>query len=135
MLALGVLARPQEHEVYDGLVEAVAWGGQVPEGFDGEFGPDLWYAVPAQGSAQGPALEDCSEEVGVADGGRCEGGCSGFGGGRLGGLQGPARPRRRMVGPGCARPGWAVPGGLLGESKKKCFSNALGYTLFVLEVL
>ena len=26
---------------YDGLVEAVAWGGQVPEGFDGELGPVL----------------------------------------------------------------------------------------------
>ena len=41
MLALGVLAGSPEHEVYDGLVEAVAWGGQVPEGFDGELGPVL----------------------------------------------------------------------------------------------
>ena len=41
MLALGVLAGWPEYEVYDGLVEAVAWGGQVPEGFDGELGAGL----------------------------------------------------------------------------------------------
>ena len=41
MLALGVLAGSPEHEVYHGLVEAVAWVGQVPEGFDGELGPVL----------------------------------------------------------------------------------------------
>ena len=35
VLALGWFA------VYDGLVEAVAWGGQVPEGFDGELRPVL----------------------------------------------------------------------------------------------
>ena len=39
MLALGVFAGSPEYEVCDGLVEAVAWGGQVPEGFDGEVGP------------------------------------------------------------------------------------------------
>ena len=74
MLGLGVLAGSPEYEVYDGLVEAVAWGGQVLEGFDCELSPALLYAVPAQGSAQGPALESCSEEVTVAVGGRCEGG-------------------------------------------------------------
>ena len=41
MLAFGVFAGSPEYEVYDGLVEAVAWGGQVPEGFDGELGPVL----------------------------------------------------------------------------------------------
>ena len=41
VVALGVLAGSPEYEVYDGLVEAVAWGGQVPEGFDGELGPVL----------------------------------------------------------------------------------------------
>ena len=41
MLALGVLAGSPEYEVYDGLVQAVAWGGQVPEGVDGELGPFL----------------------------------------------------------------------------------------------
>ena len=41
MLALGVLAGSPEYEVYDGLVEAVAWGGQVLEGFDGKLGPGL----------------------------------------------------------------------------------------------
>ena len=41
MLALDVLAGLPEYEVYHGLVEAVAWGGQVPEGFDGELGPIL----------------------------------------------------------------------------------------------
>ena len=40
-LALGVFAGSPEHEVYYGLVEAAAWGGQVPEGFDGELGPAL----------------------------------------------------------------------------------------------
>ena len=39
MLALGVFAGSPEYEVYDGLLEAVAWGGQVPEGSDGELGP------------------------------------------------------------------------------------------------
>ena len=39
VLALGVFAGSPEYEVYDGLVEAAAWGGQVPEGFDGELGP------------------------------------------------------------------------------------------------
>ena len=38
VLALGVFAGSPEYEVYDGLVEAVAWAGQVPEGFDGELG-------------------------------------------------------------------------------------------------
>ena len=37
MLALGVFAGSPEYEVYDGLVEAVAWGGQFPEGLDGEL--------------------------------------------------------------------------------------------------
>ena len=41
VLALGVLAGSPEYEVYDGLVEAVAWVGQVPAGFDGEPGPAL----------------------------------------------------------------------------------------------
>ena len=41
VLALGVFAGSPEYEVYDGLVEAVAWGGQVPEGFDSELGPVL----------------------------------------------------------------------------------------------
>ena len=41
LLALGVLAGLPEYEVYAGLVEAVAWGGQVPEGFDGELSPVL----------------------------------------------------------------------------------------------
>ena len=41
VLALSVFAGLPEYEVYDGLVEAVAWGGQVPEGFDGELGPVL----------------------------------------------------------------------------------------------
>ena len=40
-LAPGVFAGSPEHEVYYGLVEAAAWGGQVPEGFDGELGPVL----------------------------------------------------------------------------------------------
>ena len=38
MLALGVFVGSPEYEVYDGLV---AWGGQVPEGIDGELGPVL----------------------------------------------------------------------------------------------
>ena len=41
MLALGVFAGSPELEVYDGLVEAVACGRQVPEDFDGELGPVL----------------------------------------------------------------------------------------------
>ena len=41
VLALDVFAGSPEYEVYDGLVEAVASGGQVPEGFDGELGPVL----------------------------------------------------------------------------------------------
>ena len=39
VLALGVFAGSPEYEVYDGLEESVAWGGQVPEGFDGELRP------------------------------------------------------------------------------------------------
>ena len=39
VLALGVFAGSPEYEVYDGLVKAAAWGGQVPEGFDAELGP------------------------------------------------------------------------------------------------
>ena len=39
VLAVGVFAGSPEYEVYDGLVEAAAWGGEVPEGFDGELGP------------------------------------------------------------------------------------------------
>ena len=34
MLTLGVFAGSPEYEM-----EAAAWGGQVPEGFDGELGP------------------------------------------------------------------------------------------------
>ena len=41
VLALGVFAGSPEYEFYDGLVEAFAWVGQVPEGFDGELGPVL----------------------------------------------------------------------------------------------
>ena len=41
VLVLGVLANSPEYEVYDGVVEAVAWGGQVAEGFDGELGSAL----------------------------------------------------------------------------------------------
>ena len=39
--ALGVLDGSPEYGVDDGLVEAVAWGGQVADGFDGELGPAL----------------------------------------------------------------------------------------------
>ena len=91
MLALGLFAGSPEYEVYDGLVEAVAWGGQVPEGFDGELGPVLLYAVTAQGSGQGPALESCSEGVGVANGGRCEGGVLRVQGGWAGWVAGVLR--------------------------------------------
>ena len=38
VLALGVFAGSPEYKVYDGLVEAATWGGQVQEGFDGELG-------------------------------------------------------------------------------------------------
>ena len=41
VLALGVLAGSPEYRVYDGLMKAVAWGGEVPEGFDSELGPGL----------------------------------------------------------------------------------------------
>ena len=41
VLALGVRAGSPGYVVYDGLVEAVAWGGQVLEDFDGELGPAL----------------------------------------------------------------------------------------------
>ena len=41
VLVLGVLAGSPEYEVYDGLVEAVAWGGQVLEVFVRELGPAL----------------------------------------------------------------------------------------------
>ena len=41
VLALGVVAGSPEYEVYDGLMEAVAWGGQVPEGLDDELDPVL----------------------------------------------------------------------------------------------
>ena len=38
MLARAVFAGSPEYEDYDGVVEAVAWGGQVPEGFEVELG-------------------------------------------------------------------------------------------------
>ena len=41
VLALGVFVGWPGYEVYDGLVEAVAWGGSVLESFDGELGPAL----------------------------------------------------------------------------------------------
>ena len=41
MLALGLLAGSQVYEVYDGLVEAVALGGQVLKGIDDELRPVL----------------------------------------------------------------------------------------------
>ena len=43
------------------------------------------------------------------------GGCPGSGGAGWMGCRGLARLRRRMVGRGRARLGWAVPGGFLGE--------------------
>ena len=88
VLAVGVLADLPEYDVYDGLLEAVALGGQVLEGFNVELGPALLYAVPAQGSAQGPALEGCPEEARVADGGLSEGGVLRVRGGWLVGLLG-----------------------------------------------
>ena len=120
VLALGVLAGSPEYNVHDNLPAAVAWGGQVPEGFDVELGPVLLYAVPAQGGAQGPALEGCSEEVGVADGGRCEGVVPRFQGGRAGWFAGVLRVHvdvwLALVGRGraglCRAASW-VRGGLL----------------------
>ena len=41
VLALGVFAGSSEYQVYDGLVKAVAWGGEVSEGFESELGPGL----------------------------------------------------------------------------------------------
>ena len=41
VLALGVSAGSPEYEVYSGLLVAVAWGVEVPEGFDGKLGPAL----------------------------------------------------------------------------------------------
>ena len=69
MLASSVLAGPPEEEVYDGLKETVPRAGQVPEVLDGELGPALLQAVPAQGGVLGLASDCCSEEVRVADGG------------------------------------------------------------------
>ena len=41
VLGFGVLAGLPEYKVDDGLVEAVTWGRQVPEGVAGELGPAL----------------------------------------------------------------------------------------------
>ena len=81
-----VLASPPEDEVHDGLAEAFPWDADFSEGPDGEGGSALLPAVPAQGGFQGPALGGCVKELGVADGGRREGGCSGSGNVWWGGL-------------------------------------------------
>ena len=73
-LVVRLLASPLEDEVHDGLMEAFPRGDEVPKGLDGEFGPSILQAVPAKGGVQGFALEGCVEEVGVANGGRREGG-------------------------------------------------------------
>ena len=76
MLALRLTTGPPEDEVHDGLVHALPRGGEVPEGLSGEGHAVLLHTVPAQGGVRGPALEGCVEELGVADGGPCEGGAA-----------------------------------------------------------
>ena len=86
VLVSAVLASPPEDDVHDGLVESLPWGACVLEDLEGELGPALLLAVPAQGSVQGPALECFSEEVRVANGGRREERVLWVRGGRRGGL-------------------------------------------------
>ena len=76
-LVVRLLLSPPENKVHDDLEEAFPWDGEVRRGLEDDFGPTFLQAVPAQGGVQGPALEGCVEEVGVADGGWREGRASG----------------------------------------------------------
>ena len=82
-LVLRLPGRPPEEEVQDGLVEAFPLGGGVPEGLDG---PGQFSCRPyqPQTGVQGPALEGCVEELGVAHGSRCVGGVLWVSGGLAG---------------------------------------------------
>ena len=64
MLAFSLLAVSPEYEVHNGLVDAVAWGGQVPKGFDAELGP---LGGTSPGECSGPCLG------GLLGGGRSRG--------------------------------------------------------------
>ena len=79
-----LLPSPPEDKVHKGLVVALPWTGEVPEGLDGEGGPVLLQAVPAQAAVQGPSSVGCAEDLGVADGDRCDWGVLGARGGLAG---------------------------------------------------
>ena len=109
----------------------------VPEGLDGELGPALLQAVPARWGVQGPALEGCLEDLGVADGGRRGGGCSGS----LGGVAGWAVEFRRVYvdvcwllgGPGWSgrcRVVWWVQGGRSPDITFPCGAGVLWWAFF-----
>ena len=115
MLALGVFAGSPEYQVYNGLVEAVAWGGQVPEGFDGELGPVLIVGGTSPGGWSGPCLG------GLLGGGRGRGwwplwggGAPVPGGGGLDGLPGSCASTSTYGWPWLGSAGLGGAGWLLG---------------------
>ena len=115
MLALGLLAGSPEYEVYDGLVEAVAWSGQVLERFDGELGPlsCRWYQ--SRGVLRALPWRVARRRSGSRMVVGVRGECSGCGGSGWVGCRGPARLRRCMGGPGWVWLAWEVPGDVVGE--------------------
>ena len=116
VLALGVLAGSPEYEVYDGLVKRLpevlrsrrALTVSLVQSSCRRYQPrGVVRALPWRVARR---RSGSRMVVGVRGGvPRVRGGVGCVG------CRGPARPRQRMVGPGWARPGYAVPGGFFGE--------------------
>ena len=114
MLALGVFAGSPEYEVYDGLVEAAAWGGQVPEGFDGELGPVVLQRYQPRGVVGALSWRVARRRSGSRIVAGVRGGCSGSGGGGLDGLQGSCASTSMYGWPWLGSAGLGGAGWLLG---------------------
>ena len=113
VLALGVFAGSPEYEVYDGLVEAVAWGGQVLEGFDGELQSPCRRYQPrgVVGALPRRVARRRSGSWMVAG---VRGGCPGSGGGGLDGLPGSCTSESTYGWPWWGSAGLVGAGWLLG---------------------
>ena len=88
VLALGVFAGSPEYEVYDGLVEAAAWGGQVPEGFDVSLVQSSCRRYQPRGLVGALSWRVARGRSGSRMVAGVRGGCPGSGGGGLDGLPG-----------------------------------------------
>ena len=114
MLALGVFAGSPVYEVYDGLVEAAGWGGQVPEGLTVSLVQSSCRRYPPRGVVGPLSWRVARRRSGSRMVAGVRGGCPGSGGGGLDGLPGSCASTSMYGWPWLGSAGLGGAGWLLG---------------------